>query len=535
MTFGEGAFAEAPIAAPPPVKPMRINKITLCDFRAFAGPEPVTIDLKGKNLLVYGENGAGKSSIFHALNEFFAFPTTATNAQSRKDKLSNLANKFRQTAKYRVKRDFWYPDGVRNITGSEVEVPLSLAQPAFEDGALEHIETNNTAYVELIFDNSQNPVRWDKNQHPVDTLTSTGSVQHVTNAAFKKIFLDYRSLLETNFKHGDGNINLFDIVVNVLLRDFEISSSAGQTTLVALWHEMQSILDAKQLRSRELASLDALRLSFNGGLRNAIDLLLPKINPLLDAMGWHDVRLNNLTTPGIYYNNAKTKEARKLEGAEITPTITFAKYKPNTPQSFLNEARLSALALAIFFAGREVCAATLQPNTPRIMVLDDVLIGLDQSNRLPVLDVISKQFPSPNWQIILLTHDRVWFEMARMRLQPESDWTSLEMFEGKEPSGGVRPILRPKGSDVISSNLAKARKFHSDHEYAAAAVHARVAFEITLKKLCERKSIPVQFHTEPRKVSSDELLTAVENWLRDASRVAMKALVEQVPRIWTFG
>ena len=54
-----------------PIKPIRINKITLCDFRAFAGPEPVTIDLKAKNLLVYGENGAGKSSIFHALNAFF--------------------------------------------------------------------------------------------------------------------------------------------------------------------------------------------------------------------------------------------------------------------------------------------------------------------------------------------------------------------------------------------------------------------------------------------------------------------------------
>ncbi|NOJ33086.1 AAA family ATPase [Agrobacterium vitis] len=63
--------AVAPIAAAPPVLPPKIKSLTLCDFRAFAGPEPVTFRLDGKNLLIYGENGSGKSSVFHALDEFF--------------------------------------------------------------------------------------------------------------------------------------------------------------------------------------------------------------------------------------------------------------------------------------------------------------------------------------------------------------------------------------------------------------------------------------------------------------------------------
>lgn len=52
---------------------MKINTVALVDFRAFPGPAPTTFELDGKNLLVYGENGSGKSSLFKALKGFFAY------------------------------------------------------------------------------------------------------------------------------------------------------------------------------------------------------------------------------------------------------------------------------------------------------------------------------------------------------------------------------------------------------------------------------------------------------------------------------
>jgi recombinational DNA repair ATPase RecF len=63
----------APPAAAPSVPPMpaRIRRLTLTDFRAFPGPVSTAFDLDSKNLLVYGENGAGKSSLFYALSGFF--------------------------------------------------------------------------------------------------------------------------------------------------------------------------------------------------------------------------------------------------------------------------------------------------------------------------------------------------------------------------------------------------------------------------------------------------------------------------------
>jgi len=50
---------------------VRLTSIEIKDFRAFKGI-PLKIDLtdKGKNLLVYGENGSGKSSLYLALRDF---------------------------------------------------------------------------------------------------------------------------------------------------------------------------------------------------------------------------------------------------------------------------------------------------------------------------------------------------------------------------------------------------------------------------------------------------------------------------------
>ena len=472
-----GGAVSVAVSTVPLVTPLKIKTLKICDFRAFAGPDPVTISLNGKNFLVYGENGAGKSSIFHALNEFFSIELA--DPTSRKARLEGLRNRF-------------------------------SGQPP------------TTEFIEVELDDGKPLARWDQTRHPADIVPA--SDHRIVNGAYRKAILDYRGLLDTNYRHGSDEVNLFDLCVRVLLRDYPAIHNGAQSRLFDLWRQLENLLLSKQLRAANIADINALAVSFNQALRDALDQLRPKVDALLVDFGWSDVKLTALTTPGLTYNNATSKADRAFQGRKVSPELTFRSLSIPAPQTFLNEARLSALALAIYFAGRQVCAATLQADTPRLMVLDDVLIGLDQSNRFPVLQVLDTHFS--DWQIVVLTHDRVWFEMARFHLTGRKAWETLELFEEIEPTGGSRPILRPQNVDPVSGNILTARMFHGAHEYVAAAVHARVAFELALKKLCDRKGVAVRFHLDQRRTSSDELLNATEAWLKEPGRAAEKAAVD---------
>ena len=85
-------------------------------------------------------------------------------------------------------------------------------------------------------------------------------------------------------------------------------------------------------------------------------------------------------------------------------------------ESLFNEARLSALALALYLASvllSNPAQAALCQTHSSCWLLDDVLIGLDLSNRLPLLEILEKHFG--DFQVILSTYDRVWFELAHFQ------------------------------------------------------------------------------------------------------------------------
>lgn len=59
----------------------------------------------------------------------------------------------------------------------------------------------------------------------------------------------------------------------------------------------------------------------------------------------------------------------------------------------MNEARLTALALSAFLAAVSLTDADpANPDPLRLLVLDDVLIGLDLNNRLPLLELLRTRF-----------------------------------------------------------------------------------------------------------------------------------------------
>jgi AAA15 family ATPase/GTPase len=136
-----------------PATPLRIERLTLTDFRAFPGPAPTCFELDGKNLLVYGENGAGKSSIFHALKVFFSLAPRKSSLDPS-ESLRQHKNVF---------------------SGLDDEI----------------------FRVEVALNNLQSPLVWTKHEHP----RKHGGTPF-REIALRRACLDYRSLLDTNYMQG---------------------------------------------------------------------------------------------------------------------------------------------------------------------------------------------------------------------------------------------------------------------------------------------------------------------------------------------
>ena len=450
---------------------MRITKIDIKDFRGFPGPGTYTFDLDGgKNLLVYGENGSGKSSLFRALAEFF-----------------NLDPKARPFADY------------KNI---------------FSDSHL------SNGHITVHFDDGQPPAVW-----PFGGNRST-SESRVAETARRKGCLDYRALLRTNFIHGADLVNIFDLVVESLLAGYFLIAVGPTATIGQLWQEVHESLPIIHRRNR-LAKMNETTTRFNQAVGPVWTELKTKAETLLSAFPGCDVSLQ-FDFPGVVYD---TRE-RGLTQKQLNLSVDLNGRRILEHQHFLNEARLSAIALSLYFAGLLISIPAPVPGAPaypKLLVLDDVLIGLDMANRMPVLDILREHFA--DWQIILLTHDKVWSEIVRLQTEASRDWHYHELYLGASPEGYDLPIHRGHG-DGWPDFLAKARRHLAEGDERAAVSYARAAFESKLKRYCEDKSIAVRYHTDPRRIDAEWFWQAIKKKAKDDGKEA--SLQPMFSRIETY-
>ncbi len=473
---------------------MKITKIHLQNFRAY--DEPFELALSGgKNLLLHGENGSGKTSLYQAFRCFF---------EERGADLTAHRNEFSP------------PDRPQEIS---ITFQSNAGEPPVVTWTSE----------------GGHPIRLPSGQLPQGVDREVRRM--LVEASRRSGFLDYRALLRTNlyskpknrrpFLYDDHEIlygvprdgiaaQLFDLATDVVLSGARVELAGGGEANIGdltrdLWNSRPQSRHRRPTRQAEAAAA-----RFNAFFAAK----LPEIEPLVSSFLAHftDGELELSFEPvNVSWNIRKLC----LDGAVLMPNLRFRGREISNWQDFLNEARLSALAICLFLAGTRLSDNDYNnPVYPRFLFLDDALIGLEVQNRLPILDIL-KRPEFRHYQIFLFTHDRVWFDLARGHLPCDSGWMHHELI-GDETTGHLIPKSQPCEAD-----LEIARKHLGNRDLKAAAVYARSAFEWKLRKVCETNGIKIPFKPEADKVGAGVMWDGVV--ARQREREHQRIQGSQVP------
>ena len=402
---------------------VKITKIEIKNFRAFYGTYQIDLHKAGKNLLIYGENGSGKTSLYKALELFL------DSSENDTIDFKDHQNRFNADKGY-----------------------IKL-----------HLRTNPTS--------NEHVYEWS------DDVKETVDLPIIT-ASKSKGFFDYKSLLETHYLQRESDtVNVFNLLIENLMAN--ITSDVTGLSIAEEWEnisEQSSSQPNVEILEEQLAV-------FNRELADRLRELEARASELLDRFD---------------YNVSFNLTTKTLDNQEILLRVEFFDKDIPAHHRFLNEAKLSAIALSIYFAG-----FLLQPESDlKILALDDVLIGLDMSNRLPVLDILEEYFA--DHQIFLTTYDKAWYEIVKQRTTHGGQWKAVEFYFDQTDAYEIPVYAENK------AYLEKAGEYLDASDYKACAVYLRTAFETLIEGFCESKHLLVKYYRNPNKRNNDHFWNAIK-------------------------
>ncbi len=147
----------------------------------------------------------------------------------------------------------------------------------------------------------------------------------------------------------------------------------------------------------------------------------------------------------------------------------------------------------------------------KILFLDDVFIGLDIANRLPLLKILEDEFS--DYQVFVTTYDKPWFEHARCFLEQKKSWKTMEFYAQTGTGGTETPLIL---DDKVL--LSKAESHLRQCDYKAAAVYARSAFEKLIRGHCEKKRKLVVFKSRLKDYTTEDFWKVIKEELPESIR-----------------
>jgi|HubBroStandDraft_6_1064221.scaffolds.fasta_scaffold02231_5 recombinational DNA repair ATPase RecF len=161
--------------------------------------------------------------------------------------------------------------------------------------------------------------------------------------------------------------------------------------------------------SEKLASIsEALHSSFERTRKEAIGELFNTINKDINDIYFELHRHHEIGTPDKASHRNVRLEVRDAVQQSVNLRADFYT-ETGDPRGYYSDAHLDTLGISIFLALRRWYRD--QYPSFNLLVLDDVLSSIDSSHAVRLAEVLLTQFS--DYQILLTTHDRLWFEHLR--------------------------------------------------------------------------------------------------------------------------
>ena len=385
----------------------RIKELRIQNFKAFQQEEVFDFGKKGKNVLVYGNNGSGKSSFFWALY-------TLLQSSGKKDL---------DVQKYFEK-----------YVASNVDTHQTLRNV--------YVDENEESFIKL--------TSIDTLTGKEDTYTISHNVINTNNESDTIIqelnlssdFINYKLL--HNFYGGShkNEVNVWPVFEHNI---FPFLSDGTKNWLediikiptIDIPRTPKGYAVSAGKKTRYIEELDAL----NTKIQDLLTEIQNNANAFIkdEFFNSKDVIKIGLTfTKKFNFENvsqklwAENRDGHRHDELRIKLSVEIYEDGP-TPQwksvervqSFLNEAQLTRIAIGIRIGAlrtRPLVSAKF-----KVLVLDDMLISLDLSNRMDVVRIILNKESKPSlkffdgFQMFILTHDKGFFNLIRSNTD-EEEW-----------------------------------------------------------------------------------------------------------------
>lgn len=431
----------------------KIKSLTLSNFKFFG--KEATIQLDGKHLLLYGENGSGKSSIYWAL---YTLLEAATKTPSETGKYFAPLNQS--------------DDSLVNIHA----VPMSdlSSKRAHYNSFVSVEDDNGEKYCISLIDNA---ICGDavaiESQKASDFINyqSLYKFQHFKNSQDPDLFeifvesvLPYVSFGSYHIK-GKAIKNAYDMWVEIVDGPGKTKNAKGHTIQV-------------YKNSQDYKDFESFVKEFNKQFESLINEININAQQYVKDLGYDmafqlSYSPTSFTKKDVQYEYERFKVQIKINNYDNTTV------KINRPHKILNEAKMAAIAIAIRLSiiDRRLNAAV--KDSLKVLLLDDIMISLDMSNRDKLIDVLLKKF-TDKYQILFLTHDKQLFLFANEKIDKNNQhekWLRKEIYIGETTNIRDQYHVFPLIFNEDCDSLEKAKKYYQAKDYVTSALYVRQSLE----------------------------------------------------------